>query len=92
MKLDEMTEDEDGFFFWVQIGIAIGVIILCWGAVYYLNEAGFWGNLGTSITDLTDMLVDGELLGDWLAGIIIGILSGLFNWGKDHGYSIFSSS
>jgi hypothetical protein len=25
------------------------------------------------------MLVDGEDLGDWLAGIIIGVLSGLFN-------------
>ena len=34
MKLDEMTKNEDGFFFWVQIGIAVGVIILCWGAVY----------------------------------------------------------
>ena len=36
--------------------------------VYYLNEAGFWGNLGTSIVNFTDMLVDGEDLGDWLAG------------------------
>ena len=47
---------------------------------------------GTSIVNFTDMLVDGEDLGDWLAGIIIGVLSGLFNWGKDLGYSIFSSS
>ena len=88
MKLNKLQHDENAFIGWIigpsgwaaLAGVAVTALL-----IWYLDDAGFFDSLVDVVVDFGDLLMDGDDLGEWIAGILIGIISALFNWGTEIG-------
>ena len=84
MKPSTLQMDSRGWFgFWGWTAIVFIVVILL--VIYPIR-----GEIGDTILDFLNIFTDGDDLGEWLVGILVGILTGLFNFGGSIGYGWFS--
>ena len=81
---------DDNAFIGGTIGIYLAVASALLLIVYFMNEAGVFDTLNTGIGDFIDIFTSGTSLGSWLGGIIVGILSAMWNFGTDIGTGIFT--
>ena len=79
-ELQTCTQGFLGFFGWVALGIFALALLIIWP---------IRSDIGDTLLDFLNIFTDGTDLGEWLVGIIVGILTGLWNFGTSIGYSWF---
>lgn len=93
MKKNSLVYNTNGFLTWIQIGIGVSIVVAVYLLMLYLDEEGFFSALSEDILDFTSIISDGDDFGEWLgggiAGIIVGLLKALFEWGEEIGEDIF---
>jgi hypothetical protein len=86
MKQTQLTQSEAGI-----IGIwgwaAVVFIVLGFLVVYPVRD-----DIGDLLLDFFAIFTDGTDLGNWVGGIVVGIVTALWNFGTSIGYSLVGGS
>ena len=86
MKINTLQNDQDGFITITMITF-VTVSVICFTLWY----VGAFDTVQQFFEDAFEILLDGELFGDWIAGVLIGgvvgIFQGLWNFGTSIGAS-----